>query len=95
MLVKTEFRIRHAKALSTIEGRKCLFNDAFSTFYLRLTVVKEHSNSKTGNLQPPLHGLFFPISTKGSFYAPSHRRDIQYHDLIRPVVEHWLELEIA
>ena len=47
-----------------------LFNDALSTFYLRLYgvghMVKDHSNSKRGNQVPP-HGLLFKISSKGSF----------------------------
>ena len=47
-----------------------LFNDALNTFYLRLNgikhMVKDHSDSKRGNLLPP-HGLLFPISSKGSF----------------------------
>ena len=47
-----------------------LFNDALNTFYLRLYgirhVVKDHSDSKRGNLLPT-HGLLFPISSKGSF----------------------------
>ena len=48
-----------------------LFNDALNTFYFRLYGVghnvKDHSNSKRGNPLPPLHGLLFPISNKGSF----------------------------
>ena len=28
-------------------------------------------------------------------YAPTYRQDITYHDLCKPVVEHWLEREIA
>ena len=54
-------------------GRKegnVLFNDTLNTFYLRLYgvghMVKDHSDSERGNLLPP-HGLFFPISSKGSF----------------------------
>ena len=55
------------------EGRKegnSLFNDALNTFYLQLYgvghMVKDHSDSERGNPLPP-HGLFFPISSKGSF----------------------------
>ena len=58
---------------SSLEGRKegnVLFNDALNTFYLRLYgvghMVKYHSDSERGNPLPP-HGLFFPISSKGSF----------------------------
>ena len=47
-----------------------LFNDTLNTFYLRLYgvghMVKDHSDSETGNPLPP-HGLLFPISSKGSF----------------------------
>ena len=47
-----------------------LFDDALNTFYLWLYgvrhMVKDHSNSKKGNLLLP-HGLLFPISSKGSF----------------------------
>ena len=42
-------------------------------------MVKDHSDSKRGNLLPP-HGLLFPISSKGSFiYASSHTQDDTYH----------------
>ena len=47
-----------------------LFNDVLNTFSLRLNgvghMVKDHSDSERGNPLPP-HGLFFPISSKGSF----------------------------
>ena len=55
------------------KGRKegnVLFNDALNTFYLRLYgirhMVKDHSDSERGNPLAP-DGLFFPISSKGSF----------------------------
>ena len=47
-----------------------LFNDALNTFYLRLYgvghMVKDHSDSERGN-PLTLHGLLFPINSKGSF----------------------------
>ena len=48
-----------------------LFNDTLNTFfnlwlYGVRHMVKDHSDSKRGNLLPP-HGLLFPISSKGSF----------------------------
>ena len=53
-----------------------LFNDALNTFYLRLYgvghMVKDHSDSERGNPLPP-YRLLFPINSKGSLYAPSHR----------------------
>ena len=48
-----------------------LFNNALNPFYLRLYgvrhMIKDHSDSESGNPLPPLHGLFFLISSKGSF----------------------------
>ena len=47
-----------------------LFNNALNTFYLRLYgirhMIKDHSDSDSGNLLPP-HRLLFPIKSKGSF----------------------------
>ena len=52
------------------EGKKCLFNDALNTFYLRLYgvrhVVKDHSDSEKGNPLPP-HRLLLSINSKVSF----------------------------
>ena len=60
--------------MCTFPGRKeenVLFNDVLNTFYLRLYgvryTVKDHSDRERGNLLPPLHGLLFPINSKGSF----------------------------
>ena len=64
-----------------------LFNDALNTFYLRLYgvrhMVKDHSDSEKVNPLPP-HRLLSTINSKGSFICT-----------IPPVVEHWLEREIA
>ena len=76
-----------------------LFNDALNTFYLRLYgvrhMVKDHSDSERENPLPP-HGLLFPISSKGFFYM-HHPTDRMAHTtaFVTPVVEHWLEREIA
>ena len=52
-----------------------LFNDALNTFHLQLYgirhMVKDHSDSERGKLLPPLHGLLFLISSKGSFICTS------------------------
>ena len=50
-------------------------------------------DSERGNLLP--HGLLFPISSKG-FYM-HHPTDRMTHTtaFVTPVVEHWLEQEIA
>ena len=77
-------RGRH-EVIDTTKERKgnALFNDALSTFYLRLYgvghMVKDHSDSERGNPLPP-HRLLFSISSTG---------------FVTPVVEHWLEREIA
>ena len=50
-----------------------LFNDALNTIYLRLYgvghMVKDHSDRKRGNPLPPLNGLLFPISSKGTYHG--------------------------
>ena len=67
--------------------RNVLFNTFYLQFYLRLYgvrhMVKDHSDS-------------FPISHKGYFYMhnPTHRI-IHTTAFVTPVVEHWLEREIA
>ena len=69
-----------------------LFNDAHNTFYLRLYgvrhVVKDHSDSEKGNPLPP-HRLLLSINSKGSFICTIPQT------FVTPVVEHWLEREIA
>ena len=73
-----------------------LFNDTLNAFYIRLYgvihMVKDHSDSERGNQQPP-DGLLFPISSNGSFIIID--RIIHTTAFIIPVVEHWLEREIA
>ena len=71
-----------------------LFNDALK-FYLRINgiilVVKDHSDSERGNLLPPLYGLLSLINSKGSYtYTILHTTAF-----VTPVVEDWLEQEIA
>ena len=75
------------------------FNDALNTFYLRLYgvrhMVKDHSDSEFGNPLPP-HRLLLSINSKGFFYM-HHPTDRITHTtvFVTPVVEHWLEQEIA
>ena len=59
-------------------------------------MVKDHSDIERLNLLPPLHGLLFPISSKGYFIC-SHPIDTIAHTiaLLTPVVNHWLEREIV
>ena len=58
-------------------------------------MVKDHSDSEKGNPLPP-HGLLFPINSKVFFYM-HHPTDRIAHTtaFVTPVVEHWLEREIA
>ena len=75
-----------------------MVKDHSDTFYLRLYgighMVKDHSDSERGNLLPP-HGLLFPISSKGSFICTIPHRITHTTAFVTPVVEHWLEREIA
>ena len=57
-------------------------------------MVKDHSDSERENLLPP-HGLLFPISSKGSFICTIPQRIAHTMAFVTPVVEHWLEREIA
>ena len=58
-------------------------------------MVKDHSDSEKGNPLPP-HRLLFPIKKQGFFYM-HHPTDMIAHTtaFVTPVVEHWLEREIA
>ena len=61
-----------ASEIFSKEGGNVLFNDALNTFYLWLYgvrhMVKDYVDSERQNLLLlPLHGLLFPISSKGSF----------------------------
>ena len=52
-------------------------------------MVKDHSDSEKGN--PCRHiGYSFRLTASVLLYAPTHRQDS-----CTPVVEHWLEEEIA
>ena len=57
-------------------------------------MVKDHSDSERGNLLTP-HGLLFLISNKGYFICIIPDRIIHTTAFVTPVVEHWLEREIA
>ena len=77
--------------------RNVLFNDALNTFYLRLYgvryMVKDHSDSEKGNPLPPYR---LTINSKGSFFICTiPDRIIHTTAFGTPVVEHWLEREIA
>ena len=40
-------------------------------------------------------GHSYRLTARVLLYAPSHRQDNTYHTFVTPVVEHWLEREIA
>ena len=58
-------------------------------------MVKDHSDSEKGNPLPP-HRLLLSINSKGFFYM-HHPTDRITHTtaFVTPVVEHWLERELA
>ena len=58
-------------------------------------MVNGHSDSKRGNPLSPLHELFFSISDKGSNIHSFTDRLVHTTTFIAPIVEHWLEREIA
>ena len=57
-------------------------------------MVTDHSDSERGNPLPP-HRLLFPISSKGCFLCIIPHRITHTTAFVTPVVEHWLEREIA
>ena len=82
-------------------GRKegnVLFNNTLNTFYLRLYgvrhMVKDHTDSEIGNPLLP-HGLLFPINSKGSIICTIPQTALHIAQTVTPVVEHWLDREIA
>ena len=82
------------------QGRKEMFYlTTYSThFILRLYgvghMVKDYSDSERGNPLPS-HGILFPINSKGSFICTIPDRIAHTTAFVTPVVEHWLEQEIA
>ena len=57
-------------------------------------MVKDHSDSERGNPLPP-HRLLFLISSKGSFICIIPDKMTHTTTFVTPIVEHWLEREIA
>ena len=83
------------------EGRKEMFYlTTHSTHFILLLygvwhMVKDHSDSERESPLPP-HWLLFPINSKFFFYM-HHPTDRIAHTtaFVTPVVEHWVEREIA
>ena len=93
------FTIRHItvklkNVLSASLNRKgnVLFNDALNTFLFKSIWRRTFGKGPSRNPLTPLHGILFPISSKGSFipYGIAHTTAF-----VTPVVEHWLERKIA
>ena len=58
-------------------------------------MVKYHTDSERGNLLPP-HGLLFPNKKQAFFYMHHPTERIAHTTaFVTPVVEYWLEREIA
>ena len=79
--------------------RNVLFNNALNTFYLRIygvrhMVKKDHYDSEKGHPLPP-HRLLLSINSKFFYmHHPTHRIT-HTTAFVTPVMEHWLEREIA
>ena len=75
-----------------------LSNNALNTFYLRLYgvrhMVKDHSDSERGNPLLP-HGLLLSINSKVFYMHHPTDRITHTTAFVTPVMEHWLEREIA
>ena len=77
------------------EGRKEMFYlTTHSTHFIYGYMVKDHSDSERGNPLRP-HRLLFLISSKGSFICIIPDRITHTTAFVTPVVEHWVEREIA
>ena len=80
--------------IETERKGNALFSDTLNTFHLRLYgvghMVKYDSDSEIGNPLPP-HGYSFRLAARVILY------DIIIHTTAfgTPVVEHWLERELA
>ena len=76
------------KSIQYIHEGNVLFNEALNTFDLRLDSERE--------ILLLLCGLLFPISSKCSFICTILTdRIANTTAFVRPVVDHWLEREIA
>ena len=57
-------------------------------------MIKDYSDSEKGNPLPP-HRLLLSINSKGSFICTIPDRIAHTTAFVTPVMEHWLEREIA
>ena len=92
---KTVSTIKNLSAQSRVKGRKqmlylMMHSTHFIYGYMASDMVKDHSDSETGNPLLP-HGLLFPISSKSSFIYTIPDRIAYTMAFVKPVVEYWLE----
>ena len=71
-----------------------LYLTTHSTRFISGYMTSDHSDSKKGNLLLP-HKLLFPISSKVFYMYHPTDRITHTTTFVTPVVEHWLEREIA
>ena len=76
-----------------------LFNDALNTFYLRLYgvthMVKYHSDSEREETRCRYMGYSFQLAARVLYMHHLTDRITHTTAFVTPVVEHWLEREIA
>ena len=72
-----------------------LFNDALNTLYLRLYGVRHMVEDHSEETRCRHMGYSFRLATKVLLYASPHRQNKNITAFVTPVVEHWLEPEIA
>ena len=80
LLVKSMAQVLEFNGSNMATGRKegnVLFNDALSTFYLRLYGVKDHSAREETRCRHM--GYSFWVAARVLLYAWSHRHDNTYH----------------
>ena len=106
LIVRKETRCRHI-GYSYLTDR-IIHTTAFVTpvvehGYMASDMVKDHSDSEKGNLLPPhfIYGYSYRLTASAprfiQFFYQHHPTDRMTHTtaFVIPVVEHWLEREIA
>ena len=76
-----------------------IFNDALNTFYLQLYsithMVKDHSDSEREETRCRHMGYSFQLATRVLYMRHPTDRITHTTAFVTPVMEHWLEREIA
>ena len=77
--------------------KEMFYLTTYSTHFIygyRASDIEDHSDSEKGNPLPP-YRLLLSINSKGSFICTIPDRITHTTAFVTPVVEHWLEQEIA